>query len=214
MKYSFSIVSLFAGMVMITATGSIARADEKPLPGNGFPSSRYEALWDKSPFAVASTEASAPSSPDYSLVGIAEFDGTSYASLIETGSHEHFLLSSGQEARGLKLLSVTQGKGPDGTVAVVEKNGQSLTLKLESAPPASPPGIANVPAMTLTPQIPMPGANPGVPGNYPYAGQQNPPPIIFRRRIIRIPPQPNSAAPYYNRQTGAIPSASPVPVPP
>jgi hypothetical protein len=163
-------------------------ADAPGLPGAGFNASRYDTLWTKSPFAVASADASAPASSDYSLVGIAQFEGISYASLIEKQSQEHFLISGEKPTRGFTLVSVTRGKedGTD-TFAVVQKDGQSITLRLESAPPSGA-----VAASVSTPQIPMPGAAvPSHPGAISRPPPGTPPPILFRRRIIRIPPGPD-----------------------
>jgi hypothetical protein len=161
-------------------------ADEASLPGAGFSASHYEVLWTHSPFAVASSETTASESPDYALVGIAQFDGVSYASLIDKKNQEHFILSGDKTERGMKLLSVTQGKDADGTFAVVQKDGAPLTLKLETA--ATPaPGLANAgnPAVP-SPQIPMPGAAILLPPMTP-----NFPPLArFRSRVIRIPPLP------------------------
>ncbi len=172
----------------------MAWADDPAVPGEGFGASRYEALWTKSPFAVATAEA-APESSDYSLVGIAQFDGVSYASLIDKqNNQEHFLLSSDKPSKGITLVSVTRGHGPSDTLAVIQKAGQSITLKLEQpalAPaaaangaPGMPPNAAGLTPGVITPQIPMPGAS--APGN---PGQMSPP-VRIRPRIISVPPPP------------------------
>jgi len=187
--------------------GCLIRADETVVPGSGFAASRYEALWTKSPFAVASPETTM-TSPDYSLVGLAQFDGISYASLIEKQNQEHFLLSSDKPARGLTLVSVSHGHDAASTCAVIQKGGTSITLKLEeasmplaSAMPMGAPGMPNPMAMIPQPgnpggQIPAPGAFrpggnniPGVPG----AGQV-PPRAMFRTHVIHIPPPPQPQA--------------------
>jgi hypothetical protein len=158
------------------------------LPGNGFPASRYEALWSKSPFAVASADGSGPESPDYALVGIAEFDGISYASIIDKKSQnqEHILLSSEKDADGLKLVSVARGKDAESTTAVVLKNGESLPLKLDPSAGSPAPGMTPVPAPVIT----MPGAVPAQTPVQPPASTGQPPPVTYRPHMITLPSPP------------------------
>jgi hypothetical protein len=162
--------------------------DDSALPGTGFPASRYESLWSKSPFAVASADGSGPGSPDYALVGIAEFDGISYASIIDKKSQnqEHILLSSEKDADGLKLVSVTRGQDAEGTTAVVLKNGETLTLKLDPSAGSPAPGMTPVPAPVIT----MPGS---VPAQTPFqsgGSTGQPPPVTYRPHMITLPSPP------------------------
>jgi len=172
----FSFV-LAAGIVLLVAQ---AWADPPVLPGEGFAASHYEALWTKSPFSVSSSEA-APDSPDYTLVAVARFDGVYYASLIDQKSQEHFLVTSDKPARGLTLISVTPGHGDKDTFAMMQKDGQTLTLKMQTsaaagAAPNTMPG-ANPPTNVL----PAPGT--GAPG-------EAPPPARIRRPLNHLPPRP------------------------
>jgi hypothetical protein len=190
---TFILFLAMAGSLALTAKP--AGAEDSAAPGPGFVASRYETLWTKSPFSVATAEA-AQESPDYSLVGIAEFDGVSYASLIERQSQEHFLISSDKPIRGLMLTSITHGPAGTDTYAVVQKDGQPITLKLEQAPAAAatPLNVMNatnggtavvIPAPgAMTPQILMPGANLPAPGS-------TRPLIRFHRPVINLPPRPN-----------------------
>jgi hypothetical protein len=164
--------------------------DEVIPPGNGFGVSHYEALWTKSPFAVASTEA-APESSDYSLYGVAQADGISYVSLIDKQSQEHFLVASNKPVKGVTLVSVTPGHDASSTQVVIQKGGQSITLKLEQAPAvlAQVPNMINMPNTRpnfMQNQIQVPGGvNPGA--NNPG---QVPPRPIFHPRTIHVPPPP------------------------
>lgn len=165
-------------------------ADIAPLPDDGFNSARYEKLWTQSPFAVASAETVVPDSPDYSLVGIAEFDGVSYASLIDKKSQEHFLLAGDEPDHGLALVSVTRGKDIGGTSAVVKKNGQLLTLKLEkSAATATSSATAESPSHPMSPVARNAPHFPSALHQEPQTNQA-PPTAIIHRRIIHVPPQP------------------------
>ena len=190
MKRSILIL-VFATGLMLTAKP--VGADDSAAPGAGFPASRYETLWTKSPFSVATAEA-AQESPDYSLVGIAQFDGVSYASLIERQNQEHFLISTDKPTRGITLSSITRGKDGSDTTAIVQKDGQPLTLKLEQAPvvpmAVMNPGMPPVPNIQMpmpgvvAPQIPMPGSGgpPTTPSTRPM--------IRFHRSPIHLPPPP------------------------
>lgn len=203
MKYLF--LALAASLAL---TAQPVRADDPVVPGEGFPASRYEALWTKSPFAVATSDEVAESSPDYFLVGIANIDGISYASVIERQSQEHFLISTDKPARGLTLTSITRSQDGSNTYAVVQKDGQSITLKLEQAPataaaPNAPTTNTVVTPGVITPQIPMPGVGLPPPGS-PNTGSVHPP-TRFRRPPIHLPPPPTQ------QQQPAQPQPSPPP---
>jgi len=205
MKRAF-LLALAAGLAL---TAQPVRADDPAVPGGGFPASRYEALWTKSPFAVATSEAG-PESPDYSLVGIANVDGISYASLIDAHNQEHFLISSDKPNRGLTLTSITRNH--DDTYAAVQKDGQSITLKLEQPPPtaavagAPPTNTVGMPGV-ITQQIPMPGAA----SSFPNMGSGYPTPR-FRRPLIHLPPPP--AQQPQPAPVQAQPAPAPTPPPP
>jgi hypothetical protein len=200
MKLPPFLMALIAG-VILTATD--ARADGPTIPDATFAPSRYETLWTKSPFAVATAETVGDTSPDYYLVGIAVIDGVSYASVIERQNQEHFLISTDKPSRGLTLTSINRSRDGTNTYAVVQKDGQSMTLKLEQAPAAvaSVPGAPPMNPMgmpgTMTPQIQMPGTQ-GFPNQ-----ASNRPFIRFHRPAIHLPPQP-----------GQQMQNSPVPPPP
>jgi hypothetical protein len=208
---------LFILAASAALTPQSLRADDPAVPGASFPASRYEALWTKSPFAVATSEASGgESSPDYFLVGIANIDGISYASVIERQHQDHFLISTDKPVRGLTLTSITRGHNISDTYAVVQKNGQSITLKLEQPPPAAatpgapPNNTAAAGPGAMTPQINMPGivtSQLPMPGTgLPQPGSIRPPVSRFRRSPIHLPPPPG-------QQEQPAPAAQPTPPP-
>ncbi len=194
-----SLLLVCAGLVALALKPVFA--DEPAVPGEGFSASRYEVLWTKSPFAVATAEA-VQESPDYILVGIAEFDGISYASLIERQPpQDHFLVSTDKPTQGMTLTSITRGQNGSDTYAVVQKDGQPITLKLEQAPaPTAPVGMpgsmGNMPNV-MAPQLQMPGASPVIaPSTRPL--------IRFHRPPIHLPPMPTQQQP--PPQTQAAPN--------
>ncbi len=191
-----------SSLLLLAIIGSLAglfpaRADDATVPGNGFEASRYADLWKKSPFAVATPEA-APDSPDYSLVGIANVEGKSYASVIDKKNQEHFLVSSDQPANGLTLVSITPGQNGGDTLAIVQRNGQPMTLKLEASvvtgggAPVLMGSAVNAPAIPTGVGVNPPPINIPMPG----AGTTDPRHPMFpryRRPQIHLPPPPGSA---------------------
>jgi hypothetical protein len=184
------------------------------LPGPGYPASHYETLWAKSPFAVATPEiADQPS--EFSLVGIANLDGVDYASLVNKETNERYFLASGKPQNGLSLVSVTHGEDRDKTYAVIQNNGQTLTLKLSdtaaTAAGAPMPQVVNggmpgqpVPPgqVTFAPQGPNPAMYPQTTGGFPSTMSPQaynaggaprpwqPPMPMIRRPIIHVPAPP------------------------
>jgi len=166
-----------------------ACADAPVLPGTGFGTDRYQTLWTKSPFSVSSE--AGPESPDYALVGIAQFDGVYYVSLIDQKNQEHFLVSTDKPSRGLVLVSVTRGHGTVDSFAMLQRDGQPITLKMQSAPVTAPPPPNGNPPVTAVVPMPAPGnpAGAGMQGVGP-ASVETPPPVRTRRPSIHAPPRP------------------------
>jgi hypothetical protein len=169
-------------LLAVLAFPLAGRGDETVLPGQGFSAAHYESLWIRSPFAVASAE-TAPESSDYALVGIAQFDGISYASLVDKKSQEHFLLAGNKPANGLTLLSITPGHGGADTVAVVRKNGDSIRLKLQgSGDVLVGSKIETTPAPKVSTPAPTVDLSPSPETEVPRARHH--------LRVIQIPPPP------------------------
>jgi hypothetical protein len=198
------------------ATPDAPAASSAPVPTASFPASRYQALWSKSPFAVATSETVGEESPDYLLFGLAKIDGISYASVVEAKPpQEHFLISTDKPTRGMTLKSINHGHDATDTYVVVEKDGQSLTLKLQQASaanePAGAPQIGGMPG-NFAPQIPMPGSS-----SYPNAPSVRPFPR-FHRPPIHLPNSPGYPAPPPQPQPQAglpqVPVPQPAPAPP
>jgi hypothetical protein len=169
------------GLLSVALFSRAGAADSSATPGPGFSGDRYANLWTKSPFAIATPDASATSA-DYQLVGMAQFDGISYASLIDKQTQEHFVLASDKPVKNLTLVSISHGTS--GALAVIQRNGESLTLKQEEAPAAVPASDASVP----DPGRALPQANPSVGGvSLPLSKR---PPVHIHRTVIVVPPRP------------------------
>ena len=219
---------LLVGLVSLPLT-RLALADTPVLPPEPPDASKYEALWTKSPFAVATPDAVADS-PEYALVGITQFDGIAYASIVEKQNSDHFLISSDKEIKGMTLKSITHSTAGSDTYANVLKDGQLLTLKLESMPLAPPPGAPPVPGAPgapnitvppMTQNITMPGSTPqniAMPGSNPGDANLSPGASRFmriHRPVIHLPPNPNQGqpppAPTPAQPTGAAPAQGSAP---
>jgi hypothetical protein len=180
----------FAAVALVWAGAALlVQADTPPtLPGPGFSADRYATLWTQSPFAIATPDGPA-ATQDYQLVGMAQFDGVSYVSLVDKQSNEHFVLGSDKPVKNLKLVSISHGTGGSGT-AVILRNGETLTLQQEQA---AAPVAANSPLAGPSNGVPIPvfpQVNPSVGGVRP---------VFFHRPLVRIhrppvvvPPPPGS----------------------
>ena len=137
-----------------------ALAADSDLPGPAFDSNRYAPLWENSPFAVATPVAM--ESQEYFLVGVAQFDGVSYASIVDKQNQNHFVVTSATPVQGLKLVSLTRGQDAGSTFATFEKDGALLKLRLETggsgpSPAVGIPTPAPVVISPVQPQMMFPG---------------------------------------------------------
>ena len=83
------------------------------------------------------------------LVGIAEVDGVTYASLYDAANGKHFLTSSKDAYDGLELVSVAEQES-----ATIRQDGQTFLLRL-SWPSGAVPVAGEV---TVAQEIPLPGS--------------------------------------------------------
>jgi hypothetical protein len=89
----------------------------------------HQAAADPSIAAVGSS----PSASRYTLVGIARFEGISYASLLDQQTGDHFLLSTDKKSEfDVALASVRTDDDPSGPGAIILKDNVSVLIKLES----------------------------------------------------------------------------------
>jgi hypothetical protein len=169
--------------ILVLTVVPVAAADSA-LPGDGFNGDRYTVLWTKSPFAIATPEAGAVSS-DFQLVGVAQFEGVSYASLFDKQKQEHFVLTSEKPVRNLTLISLRHDSG--GASAIIDRQGERLVLHEDNAAPA--PTVA--PAATV-PIIAVPPGFPGGIQNFPVGGIMPRPQVRIHRPLIVVPPPPQA----------------------
>jgi hypothetical protein len=169
---------VLAALVSLVYSGSLWADSELGIPSKDFPVERYETLWTKSPFAVAST---APEKKDntpaaYKLVGVSQFGGISYASVVNNQGGGGLFLEQNKPTKGLTLLSIQQGKTGATSSAKIILNGQVLVLDTDNTPQTS---------------LPQPvGFQPGNPGNPGGIRREDfVPRFPIRRQLIQVPPQ-------------------------
>jgi hypothetical protein len=85
------------------------------------------------------------------LVGIAEADGVTYASLYNAQNGEHFLTSSKDSDDGLELVAVASNES-----ATIRQNGQTYLLRLSWPSGAAP--VADESPAPVAQNIPLPGS--------------------------------------------------------
>ena len=166
--------------VQLVALGLIlcvrAVAADADLPGPPFNSDRYAPLWENSPFAVATPVA--VESEQYFLVGVAQFDGVSYASIVDRQTQAHFVVTNTTPNHGMKLVSLTHGQDAASTSATIDKDGSLLRLKLDTG---SAGGMPSGPAIATPVSTPM----------FAHPVQ----PVLFQNRFRRFPPHPRILVP-------------------
>ena len=122
------------------------RAAEPAVPA-AFPAARYEHLWVRSPFSVASTTFD-PDSAEYDLVGVGKVDDEVYASVQDRQSGEIFVISNHHPSHNLKLFQVHGGDRPEDSFAIIGRADQTITLHLHGATPTTEPTIQTAPPPT------------------------------------------------------------------
>jgi len=91
-------------------------------------------------------------SSNYTLVGIAKFDGISYASLLDGQTGGHFLLSTDKKSDlDVTLISVRTYDDASGPAAIIEKDNVSVLVKLESGISLASSGLISSPALFTQP---------------------------------------------------------------
>lgn len=200
------------------APESVAKIEDKsnedeatPQEGEGFPLSRYAALWKRSPFqleSIAPTSQSEGIGQRFALTGIAQIDGEPIVFVMERATQERSMVKKDGSRAGLTLVQIdVQQKYSDST-AMVRLDGEVGTIKFDAtaAAPAMPqamivpqsvPGGVQHAAPMVPPVQPIPGAqnqSPQANGQVqpnPNNGQQvqAPPPRVIRRRLT-IPAAP------------------------
>jgi len=137
-----------------------------------FPVSRYQELWERSPFQLESAAPppaeSAALAQRYALTGIAEIGGEPIAFLMERATQQRMMVKQQEGEGGLSLVQVDviQRKYEDSTVTV-RQGSEVGVVKFDAGPAMAGP------SMPMPPPQPQVYAPPNVPG-FPQPGMPAP----------------------------------------
>ncbi len=214
-------------------TAPSASGGEEAAVPQAFPLERYRALWEKSPFMLASIEAVPTSmglAQKYALTGIASIAGEPMVFLKDRMSQTTVTVGVATNMQGLSLVNIESRQDPKESTATVRAGGEVGVLKFDEVSmqpgggmaPNTSPGMGVPQAGVGSPQ---PGANgnvfpqgtvlpAGVPGGAPgFVPPQVPQggyPVNAQFPAVPVPAMP---APGQGQQ-GMIPSPPPSNDPP
>jgi len=188
--------------IYCAASGSLFAVAETPVPA-GLPLSRYQAMIDKSPFALATAApVEAPPAPtasfaqDFYITGIAKVGNNDFVSIGSKATPtQHFSLLAGQTGPdGISLASVAWSPEPGKSKATLKKGTEFGTIGFDEAALATSQSAQ--PAPQPQPFQPVPGQ--------PQAIQRRPFQPISRVPAGRpiVPGTPQTLRPGMNNQPG------------
>lgn len=183
----------------LLALSCVARASEKaPLVE---PLSRYQAMIERSPFALATEGAPVPAATDNAgftkdlvLTGAVRLSNGEYITIASKDQTQRFGLMTGETYNGITIASVTWSDAVGKTKVTLKRGTEYGTISFDEA--AARGGAAGATPAEGTPPVPGNGQAALPPGMIsPNASQSPAPnfgnPAIRRPRIIRsIPAQP------------------------
>jgi hypothetical protein len=160
--------------------GNEAAAQSGPVPP-AFPLSRYQPMWEKSPFQLKSEappEMSEGLAQRYVLTGIAEIDGEPIVFLMERATQNRIMVrrAGGEinlveiniEAKYSDSSAVIRGGGEVGVVKFDATNPASaMPLPVQVQPGGRPRRVGVPGQVPVAQQVPVPGAPAGIPGQMP-----------------------------------------------
>lgn len=177
--------------------------DEDIVPA-AFPLSRYQPLWERSPFqleSVAPPVESAGLAQRFALTGIAEINREPIAFVMERATQKRIMVKRDQGESGVSLVQVDVQKNYNESTVTLRQGAEVGVVRFDAAasapmavpppglaPQRMPPGVPQ-PGMPQVPQTPgMPTATRPQPGQTAPPGQQIPAPGV-------VPPVPGPGVP-------------------
>lgn len=186
-----------------------------------FPLSRYQPLWERSPFqleSVAPPVQSAGLAQRFALTGIAEINREPIAFVMERATQKRIMVKKNEGESGVSLVQVDVQKNYNDSTVTLRQGAEVGVVRFDAAaapmavpPPGLPPQRMNPgltqPGMPQVPQTPgVPTAAripPGQAAQPPPPGQQAPAPGI-------VPPVPGPGVPE-DSQVQSNPGQAPPP---
>lgn len=152
-----------------------------------FPVSRYEQLWQRSPFqleSVAPPVESAGLAQRFALTGIAEIDGKPIAFVMERATQRRLMVGKDSTEGDVSLVQVDVQQKYNDSTATLRQGAEVGVVRFDAAAGAA----VAMPAAAMAPQRVMPGIpQPGMPQVPPA---QAIPPMANVQPGQPIPPQP------------------------
>ncbi len=198
--------------------------DEGVVPP-AFPLSRYQPLWERSPFqleSVAPPVESAGLAQRFALTGIAEINREPIAFVMERATQKRIMVKKDEGENGVSLVQVDVQKNYNDSTVTLRQGAEVGVVRFDAAaaPPMAvlPPGL---PPQRMTPGMPPPGIpqvpqTPGIPtaarippGQVAQPGQPLPPGQQAPAPGI-VPPVPGPGVPQ-NGQVQSDPGQAPPP---
>ncbi len=135
----------------------------EPIVPQGYPPERYERIWKKSPFTVASVLAPEPAdnktfADSLTLAGLLTIDGKPLVTIVSNDSQETQLVEANKpNAAGLQVVSFVNNLDPT-KVEVVLKKGDAtgtlhFTINETPAPPPEQPNEGGQPRRVIQPRL-------------------------------------------------------------
>lgn len=193
---------------------------EQPAGAHGvvlpaFPLSRYQSLWERSPFqleSVAPPVESAGLAQRFALTGIAEINREPIAFVMERATQKRMMVKKDVGEGGVSLVQIDIQKNYNDSTVTLRQGAEVGVVRFDAAAAGAvavaPPTMLQVPQPSGVPSpariqpgqpgqsVPTPGIVPAVPGpGVPQDGQmqsdpgQMPSPRVIRRRAL-IPAAP------------------------
>lgn len=184
----------------------------EPAPGDdvvlpAFPLSRYEQLWERSPFqleSVAPPVESAGLAQRFALTGIAEINGEPIAFVMERATQRRLMLRKDSTEGDMSLVQVDVQKKYNDSTVTLRQGAEVGVVRFDAAAAAAgiPPPMPAMPQPGM-PQVPQPPGVPAMAGQpgQPFPGQPMP---------GMVPPVPAPGVPQ-NGQVQADPGQMPPP---
>ena len=149
--------------VLVLASG--ARADDLPKTPNF---SRYEAMMNRSPFAVATAIAPPPQAPnfakDFYIANAARLPDEGLVTVTSSVDHnmKEFLSTKGPNKNGYSISNIEWSDRVGATKVTISKDGQFATLTFNQALLSQPLPAGAIPPsqVNLQPPPPLPGGGP------------------------------------------------------
>lgn len=132
------------GLFFLFALGLLLSGQAEIAIPDGYPPSRYQVIWQRSPFTLSSANDSSPAPQKLALTGILQIGNKTYASVIDKDSKHRFMVSQDEPVERISLVEIKNADDPAKVIATFKRDGELIQLRYDSdylkhqaVPPAS-----------------------------------------------------------------------------